>query len=185
MEATTKVFVTYHQMLVAEPGADHPGSVPNGLTTSAPEAAVIHTGLHTGEVEVTVRLTAGPPAPVDGWEEEAEVDLVTSTGNIHLSGLMEGASDGPTRPVLTPQGPGCYRMRVHARGRASGSGEVYLIVVWPVELGADAVARHRPEPLPRSKSDEIREWARKRGLPQSERGRIAGGPDLRGEGPAR
>ncbi|GAA3471384.1 Lsr2 family DNA-binding protein [Nonomuraea roseola] len=178
MEATTKVFVTYHQMLVAEPGAEPPGSVRNGLTASVPGAAMIHTGVHTGFVEVTVRLAAEALDHVDGWEEEAEADLVTSTGEIYLMGVAEGASS----TTLTPQGPGHYRMRVHARGRASGSGESYLIVVWPIELGADAVARYRPEPLPRS---EIREWARERGLPFSERGRIAGGPGFHREGPAR
>lgn len=44
-----------------ETGADHPSRVPNGLTASAPGAAVVLTGIHTGVVDVTVQLADAPP----------------------------------------------------------------------------------------------------------------------------
>ncbi|GAA2641937.1 hypothetical protein GCM10010412_001310 [Nonomuraea recticatena] len=189
MEATDEVFVSYHQMLVAEPGAYPPEGLTGGLAASAPGAAVIRTGIHTGNVDVTVRLTTAAPDAQDGWEEEAEVDLITSTGEMWLAGLMNGPADLPN---LTPHGPGRYRMRVHARGRginydgvATKPCEFYLLVVWPVELVPEVVASRLPEPLPRSQSDEIRDWARRYGHVYSERGRPASGPGFPGGGPVR
>ncbi|MFI6788352.1 hypothetical protein ACIBG4_13580 [Nonomuraea sp. NPDC050383] len=178
--ARADVHVSYRQLLVAEPGRDHPGSVPNGLTASVPGAAVILTGIHTGVVDVTVRLVATRP-PVDtGWDETEEVELVTFTGEIHVCGLM---SEHPAAlPVLTPQGPGRYGMRVQARGRDLDPAavpkvpfEFYLVTVWPLDVGSEAAARlgvgvAEELGLP-DKSSELRRWAREHGLPQSERAR--------------
>ncbi|MEV0144154.1 MULTISPECIES: hypothetical protein [unclassified Nonomuraea] len=184
--ARADIHVSHHQLLVTEPGRDHPGSVPNGLTASAPGAAVILTGIHTGVVDVTVRLASARP-PVDtGWDETEEVELITFTGEICVGGLM---SEPPAAlPVLTPQGPGRYGMRVQARGRdLDPTGvpkvpfEFYLVTVWPLDVGAEAAARlgvgvAEELGLP-DKSSEIRRWAREHGLPQSERGRPAGQGD--------
>ncbi|MFI9589100.1 hypothetical protein [Nonomuraea sp. NPDC052265] len=137
-QARADVHVTYHQILVGEPGRDHPGTVPNGLTASAPGAAVIRTGIHTGVVDVTVRLagTAQPPDP-EGWEESEEVEFVTTTGVMRVQGVADEPID------LTPQGAGRYGLRVHGRRRdrrtpSNQPSEVYLLVVWPVALGAAA-----------------------------------------------
>ncbi|NUS04174.1 MAG: hypothetical protein HOV97_16655, partial [Nonomuraea sp.] len=119
--ARADVHVTYRRMLIAEPGRDHPGAVPNGLTASAPGAAVILTGIHTGVVDVTVRLADTPPPADPGWDETEEVELVTFTGELRLSGMMASPTDA--LPLLTPQGPGRYGMRVQARGRPAGRQE--------------------------------------------------------------
>jgi hypothetical protein len=43
--------------------AEHPSHVPNGLTASAPGAAVIRTGIHTGVVDVTCNSPTRRPPP--------------------------------------------------------------------------------------------------------------------------
>ncbi|WP_214318384.1 hypothetical protein [Nonomuraea sediminis] len=141
------VHVQYNQILVGEPGAAHPNRVPNGLTAAAPGAAVILTGIHTGTVDVTVHLTdSAPPDARDGWDEVQEVELITLTGETRLSGLMSSPPDA--LPNLTPQGPGRYGMRVHARGRDIDPTavprvpfEFYLVTVWPIDVGPDAAGR--------------------------------------------
>lgn len=167
------VHVQYNQILVGEPGAAHPARVPNGLTAAAPGAAVILTGIHTGTVDVTVHLTDSPPPDArDGWDEVQEVELITLTGETRLSGLMSSPPDA--LPNLTPQGPGRYGMRVHARGRDLAPTavprvpfEFYLLTVWPIDVGPDAAARlgvgvAEELGLP-GKSAEIRQGAREPG----------------------
>ncbi|WP_433435024.1 hypothetical protein [Nonomuraea sp. CA-141351] len=184
LTARADVNVCYRQIVVGDPGSDHPTSAPNGLTASAPGAAVILTGIHTGVVDVTVRLADQPP-PLDtaGWDEVEEVELITFTGEVRLCGLMADPPEG--FPILTPQGPGRYAMRVQARGRDIDPTavprvpfEFYLVTVWPLDVGPEAEARlgvgvAEELGLP-DKSSEIRRWAREHGLPQSERGRVTG-----------
>ncbi|TYB62799.1 hypothetical protein FXF51_25635 [Nonomuraea sp. PA05] len=188
--ARAEVYVSYHQLLIQEQGDEvAPFDVPNRLTASAPGAAVILTGLHTGVVDVTVRLVDAPPTepdePSGGWDEVHDVQLVSFTGEMRLGGFGMGLAD--SLPVLTAHGPGRYGMRVHARGRdvaedaVSGvPAEFYQVTVWPIDVGPQAHARlgigvAQELGLP-DKSREIREWAKQHGLPQSERGRIAGAP---------
>ncbi|NRQ39761.1 hypothetical protein HII36_49220 [Nonomuraea sp. NN258] len=168
-----------------------------------PGGAVILTGVHSGAVDVTVRLVpAPPPADAAGWDAVEEVELVSFTGEMRLGGLMGDVPE--TLPALTPHGPGRYGMRVQAHGRDIAPTavpkvpfEFYLVTVWPLEVGAVAVARLGPgveagagigvagesglsdEP---DSGAELRRWAREHGLPQSERGRAANHP--RGEPPA-
>ncbi|MFI7618197.1 hypothetical protein ACIBP6_43955 [Nonomuraea terrae] len=166
------VHVAYHQMVVQEQGDAHaPGRALNGLVTSAPGAGRIFTGIHTGVVDVTVRLTDAPPGPAaDGWEETEQVELVSFTGEMRLAGLM---GDAPEElPVLTAHGPGRYGLRVHARGRGidyDGTADVpfefYLLTVWPIDVGPEARARlgvgvAEELGLP-DRSREIREWAQR------------------------
>ncbi|GAA4974074.1 hypothetical protein GCM10023334_099840 [Nonomuraea thailandensis] len=177
--------VSHHQMLVNdETLADHPSHVPNGLTASAPGAAVIRTGIHTGVVDVTVQLADAPPATTaEGWDEVEEVELITFTGEMRLRGLMGHLPEA--LPNLTPHGPGRYGMRVHARGRdidpcavPSVPFEFYLVTIWPIEVGPKARARLGvgvPEELGLpDKSAEIRRWAREHARPENEPGRPAG-----------
>ncbi|NJP89619.1 hypothetical protein HCN51_09200 [Nonomuraea sp. FMUSA5-5] len=178
------VHVSYHQLLVHERGdATPPSDVPNGLTASVPGAAVILTGIHTGVVDVTVRITDAPPAGSgEGWEEVEDVELISFTGEMRLAGLGMGLTDEP--PVLTAHGPGRYGMRVHARGRgldrdgvAKVPFEFYQVTVWPIDVGPQARARlgvgvAEELGLP-DKSRAIREWARQHAQPQHEPGRLA------------
>ncbi|NUW37846.1 hypothetical protein HTZ77_41580 [Nonomuraea sp. SMC257] len=170
-ERAERVFVSYHQLVVSDREYDegHPDHSDDELASSRPGIAVIWTGVHTGFLDVTIRLaTAAPPMPRPGeWEEGTEVDLVTLTGETVLCGLM---GDPPAQfPDLTPQGPGRYRMRVHTRGRSLNNKaygqvcpEVYVITIWPVDVGPGAAARYREMAAhePPTRSDRLRAWAR-------------------------
>lgn len=178
--ARADVHVSHHTFLVAEPGADTPWDAPNGLTAGGQGGAIIRTGIHTGVVDVTVRLAdSEPPVAADGWDEVEETQFISLTGEVRVSQRI---------PCLTPQGPGRYGMRVYARGRdidptavPSVPFEFYLVVVWPIDVGPEAersygagVAEELGLPdKPRSKSEDIRAWAKEHGSPSSERGRIA------------
>ncbi|MGV9381228.1 hypothetical protein ACWDRB_35810 [Nonomuraea sp. NPDC003707] len=183
--ARADVHVSYHQIQVREEEGDVPvvDGVPNGLTASVPGAAVIRTGIHTGVVDVTVRLADAPPADAaEGWDEVEEVELISFEGGMRLAGLL---GDLPEElPVLTPHGPGRYGMRVHARGRdidydgvARVPFEFYLVTVWPIDVGPEARRRlgvgvAEELGLP-ARSRDLRERARHLGLPAQEPGRVA------------
>lgn len=176
--ARAEIFVTYHQMIAVEPGSEPAGLGASNLVATKPGAVAIFTGIHTGYVDVTLQCAVSPsPVDIEGWEEVEEVELISRTGDMHLSGLMDGPPEN--FPTLTPQGPGRYGMRVHARGRdinydgtAKKPFEFYLVVVWPIEVGPDAVAAAEADQAPRTKTDEILAWAAKHNSPTSEPGRI-------------
>lgn len=179
------IYASYRQLLLKALGeeeyTDPPGSIPNGLVAAHTDAAVIQTGIHTGPVEATVQLSTSAPAaqPEQTWEEVAEVELPTTHGLIELFGPMADTPNG--LPILTPQGPGVYGLRVHARGRhmeggAGGSPtEEYLIIVWPIKLGLEAAlsASSGHHGAPRTKTDEIREWAKIHANPMDQPGRLS------------
>ncbi|NEC29300.1 hypothetical protein G3I20_22635 [Streptomyces sp. SID8111] len=119
----------------------------NGLVFSRPGQAVICTGISAGWVNVSVQVRRHPPAQVDAdaWEEIVDHSVETTTGALRVASVM---SDTPGLPVLTPQGPGTYRVRVHARGRDTAPDgavdepvEEYLLIVWPAEHQPDQVHR--------------------------------------------
>ncbi|GAA3601350.1 hypothetical protein GCM10022419_101970 [Nonomuraea rosea] len=182
--ARSDVHVSHHQLLVVEQDGLHtrPSDVPNGLTAAGPGAAVILTGIHSGVVDVTVRLAAAAPArDTEGWDEVEEVELISFTGETTLIGLL---SDRPELPNLTPQGPGRYGMRVQVRGRDIDPCavphvpfEFYLVTVWPIDVGPEACARlgigvAEELGLP-DKVSAMRQWALEHGGPQQERGRVS------------
>ncbi|GAA3142392.1 hypothetical protein [Nonomuraea roseoviolacea] len=170
-ERAERVFVSYHQLTVGDRAFDkgNPDHSLDDLASSRPGLAVIWTGVHTGFLDVTIQLaTATPPTPPPGaWEAGTEIDLITLTGETVLCGLM--GEPPPGFPGLTPQAPGRYRMRVHARGRSRNNEayrqvcpEVYLITVWPVDVGPEAAARYQEtaDGEPPSRSDLLLAWAR-------------------------
>lgn len=136
--------VDWHQFGLAEPGllrSLSPGGLTNGLITAAPEGgAIVHTGIATGDVAVSVELRdeAAPPGVPSWreWEEIAEITVQAPTGQLRVWALM---ADAPGLPLLTTHGAGPYRVRVHARGRDIAYDlalideivEDYLIQVWP------------------------------------------------------
>lgn len=121
----------------------------NGLVFSQPGMVVICTGISTGWVHVRVRLCPRPPTRVEAgaWEEIVEHSVETTTGALRVTSVM---SDTPRLPLLTPQGPGTYRVRVHARGRDTAPDgdthepvEDYLLIVWPAGPQPDEIHQHR------------------------------------------
>ncbi|MFF0836654.1 MULTISPECIES: hypothetical protein [unclassified Streptomyces] len=129
--------VQYHQFEISdEDGPDLPRGH-NGLVEVQDGIATVHTGIHTGDVDVTVALHAGAPEPEGtGWEEIVEVSLHSASGELMVRGLMDDLDE--ELPVLSFDGPGDYRRRIHARGRDTATdhapGDVtehYLIQAWP------------------------------------------------------
>jgi hypothetical protein len=139
------VYVSHHQWYLKDEKAmpKPPFAPSNELVITQRGVAVIFTGISSGPVNVEVEVRREPPAQVstDGWEEVVETMLEATVGRVRITGLM---ADPPVAfPVLTADGPGPYRIRVHARGRdtapdlaVSDPVEDYLLVIWPA----------RPEP---------------------------------------
>lgn len=119
----------------------------NSLAAPMDHGAYILTGIHTGRVNVQTRITSTPPpADAEEWEEVVEVSVHAEGVDLALSYF---GGEGPSEPpALSDQGPGWYRMRVHARGRSlepDGVSEEpiedYLITAWPQQSAAPTVLR--------------------------------------------
>ncbi|MFD0336359.1 hypothetical protein ACFQZ0_30225 [Streptomyces erythrogriseus] len=117
----------------------------------------------------------------DAWDEIIDHSVETATGALRVTSVM---TDAPDLPLLTPQGPGTYRVRVHARGRdivpdgvADDPAEDYLLIVWPAEPQPDEIhkqtdrygaelraqpSRPAPPPSPGNAEDDLRRSTRER-----------------------
>ncbi|WP_159072293.1 hypothetical protein [Streptomyces sp. CMB-StM0423] len=148
--ASGLVPVNYRVFHLADPGHwDQPAFRPlNGLIFSEPGIAVICTGISSGDVSVTVEIyrESLPQPHTDGWDEVIDHSIETRTGQMRISSLME---DAPSLVVLTPFGPGPYRVRCHARGRDTAPDGVtfepvedYTLMVAPGPVQPDAVHKH-------------------------------------------
>ncbi len=109
--------------------------------------AFINTGINHGEVDVTAEAWDSAPPEPDGWGEVAEitVEAVPVPGDMDPTPFEErraamrvvAMDEDPDLPVLNPDGPGRYRVRVCANGRNRITAvdyethEDYLIQVWP------------------------------------------------------
>ena len=119
----------------------------NGLIEVQDGIATIHTGIHTGDVDVTVTLHTNAPQPGDTqWDEITELSLHSASGGLMVRGLMDDLDE--ELPVLSFAGPGDYRLRIHARGRDTAIDlapdeitEWYLIQVWPASAQEATVLR--------------------------------------------
>jgi hypothetical protein len=123
----------------------------NGLIAVFPGGAFVFCGTLFGPVGVTVEpLGTAPRVDLDGWDAVVEVSLTTTkVGRVEVA-PWAWDDPAPDLPVLTPQGPGTYRMRVHARGREQGweqqevEGvpiEHHLIQVWPAPDAPETIYR--------------------------------------------
>ncbi|WP_329392655.1 hypothetical protein OHA45_37015 [Streptomyces lydicus] len=119
----------------------------NGLAAPMDHGAWVLTGINTGLVNVTAQcFDAAPPIEATDWEEIVEVSVRSIAGDLRIN---SGYSITPDDlPLLNPQGPGWYRMRVHASGRSINPDGVsdepvedYLIAVWPQEPAESVVIR--------------------------------------------
>jgi hypothetical protein len=98
-------------------------------------------------VDVEVRHEPAMDVVTDGWDVVVEAPVRAPVGQMRLGGSM---SDGPDLfPVLTPAGPGYYRLRVHARGRDTAVDlvrteptEDYRIAIWPAPPQPAVIHRH-------------------------------------------
>ena len=149
--ASDVVRISHHQFGLIDdiwPGARTETSVVPGLATIHPPAVLIYTGVAGGVVNVSVEVREAPPAApeLDGWDEIADFDFETVTGEMMVAATMFSS---PQLPVLTPDGPGRYRARLSVRGRDTSFDltvtepvEDYDLKVWPVNV-AQATISHK------------------------------------------
>lgn len=141
------VHVSHHMYYLSDGDAwpEPPFTPSNGLIVTQPGSAAIFTGAGGGLVNVAldVRQERPPRVDVDTWDEVIEVSLHVPTGRLRVAAPM---TDAPDLPILTPAGPGQYRLRVHARGRdtapdvvALEAVEDYLIICWPADPAPETV----------------------------------------------
>ncbi|HEV7948881.1 MAG TPA: hypothetical protein VGP24_03845 [Glaciihabitans sp.] len=153
----------------------------NGLARVMSIGAVVHTGISTGYVRVTAIADTAPPVEVDPgpWDEIVEISVFSAYGELRVESYTYGPVT--TLPLLSSQGPGSYRFRVHARGRdlhydavQNDSGEDYLVVGWPAEIAPEVIIRA---------SDRCKEGVRRSAEPTSAHGTHVPGipPELRDE----
>ncbi|MFC8201495.1 hypothetical protein ACFUTV_39790 [Streptomyces sp. NPDC057298] len=142
--------VQYHQFDISdEDGPTGPGvdRRHNGLVRVADGVTIVMTGIHTGDVDVTVTLHEAEPVPDDGdWQEIVEVSAHSASGELMVRGMMDDLDE--ELPVLSANGPGEYRLRIHARGRDTAVDlaldevtEWYLIQAWPAPAHEVAALR--------------------------------------------
>jgi hypothetical protein len=136
---TALVQAEYHLFHITDPQGPVAGDLDasrTGLVSADGGAIEVATGIHTGDVHVTVEAYAQAPEPAPGWEEIAEISYHSSSGELLVTSFMDDPADLPS---LASQGPGPYRLRVHARGRDRAVDqttvaevvESYLIQSWP------------------------------------------------------
>lgn len=146
-----RVPVQYHQFNISDeegPTAPDLAYEHNGLVQVTDGVTVVHTGIHTGDVDVTVTFHETAPAPGnDDWQEIVELSAHSASGDLMVRGLMDDLDE--ELPVLSFNGPGDYRLRIHARGRDTAVDlapdevtEWYLIQAWPAPAAPVAVLRH-------------------------------------------
>ncbi len=121
-----RVPVQYHQFDVSdEDGPTGPDldRGHNGLVRVADGVITVPTGIHTGEVDVTVTLHETEPAPDRGnWRDVLEVSAHSASGDLMVRGMMDDLDE--ELPVLScrPRGPGPFPASAAANRRTSPTG---------------------------------------------------------------
>jgi hypothetical protein len=144
------VYVTHSWFGVTDQGElpFETGTWANGLVSVMAVGARIHTGIDTGNVNVATSMLNARPEEVDpdSWDEIVDVSIFSRHGLLRVDSPQTGFVD--SLPVLSFQGPGSYRLRVHARGRDIAhrqvkevSAEQYLLTIWPEEPSPEVIIR--------------------------------------------
>lgn len=145
VSATIHVQVAESQFLVSAINEPYlaVGPTANGLVRSVGGAAMVATGIYSGEVTVECEAYEADPGPVttDGgrrWTEIAEVPLQVPSDDVRVLPLF-GTVHWQRGVNLAASGPGLYQLRVCAYGRDShpdaiglhNEDERYLVQLWP------------------------------------------------------
>ncbi|GAA3215082.1 hypothetical protein ACFO1B_14285 [Dactylosporangium siamense] len=121
----------------------------NGLINPFPGAAAVITGTDTGNVGLSMEFyDTAPPLVTDGWDEVADFTIWAHDGILRI---VETVDRSDPYPLLAFQGPGGYRIRLHARDRDTAFDlavetpiEHHLIQVWPTTQDeAEPVENHK------------------------------------------
>ncbi|MEV4138898.1 hypothetical protein AB0J72_42880 [Dactylosporangium sp. NPDC049742] len=143
MVTSSPVHTSDSRYWIAEdvPSPEHP-DYSNGMVDLFPGAAAVITGTGTGPVGLTLELhEAAPPLVTDDWDEVVDFTLWAHEGILRI---VETVDRTTSYPLLSWQGPGGYRIRLHARGRDAAYDltpetpiEHHLIQVWPTTSDED------------------------------------------------
>lgn len=142
----------------AAPGpgdVDVVGGLVAGLLADAPR---ILTGATMGPVHVVVHpLREAPEGLPAEWEDVVEVSLLSTGGPMVVAGPFDADPEPAAR--LDLDGPGSYRVRVHADGRdldfdavAREPRERYLVQCWPADPQVPLTLRAASRTAARSSS---------------------------------
>lgn len=134
-----KLFVSDAQFSIRDLDQDQDRGLDFGsLVSTVPDWALITTGIHTGNVTVTLHpADTDPGQDTAEWDEISEVTFKSTTGEAYLD-TTNGPADEDEN--LAHAGRGKYGLRIHARGRDLNPdgvqdddepGEEYLIQIWP------------------------------------------------------
>lgn len=145
MRARARVYVQDHSFVIGD-GVDMPMELidfSTGLAGVMPSTALIACGINSGTVTVIAEPADRQPevASRQQWDEIADISLYAPDGRLSIHRLSYGPFDTPPDlPVMSPHGPGHYRLRIHARGRDASfdkdigdSDEEYHLVSWPAD----------------------------------------------------
>lgn len=127
-----------HADEVFDPPEDLEEVPANGLATAAPDYLRVTTGVHTGDVLLTVETwSQEPPPQLEPWDDVVELPFHSTTGDARI--VDEWTDTPPAIDVnIAFAGPGQYRLRVHARGRDAG----YEADVVSADAGDELVEEH-------------------------------------------
>lgn len=174
VSGTIELTVDEWQFYVSMVDESYLGNAPtaNGLVRSVGGAAMVKTGIYSGEVAVKYEAYDADPGPVSTddtsqWTEIAEVPLEVTRDDVRVMSPYT-CGDWRQGKNLAVSGPGLYQLRVCACGRDSdrdavglrSRNERYLVQLWPTtaattrlvaaadSVGAGSRSGHQP-------SDEI------------------------------
>lgn len=129
----------------------HTGDWSTGLIVTMSIGAMIYTGINRGYVQVTTVVRDQAPEQIDAglWDDIVEASVYTNHGELRIQCLDYGPENKvPELPLLSPNGPGHYRLRAHVRGRdlhpdavCHESTEEYLLCIWPAEPTPSLIIR--------------------------------------------
>lgn len=150
MTGSASVHVQDHGFLLSDSSVPTPFETMDystGLGGLMPSSMLIYAGIDRGTVEVSVEATSTRAAlntsqdwdALADWDDIAEFTLFCPHGDLRVDRLEYGPHDARVDlPLLSHDGPGHYRIRLHARGRdrhhdqiVEDSGESFHLQAWP------------------------------------------------------
>ncbi|XVQ88371.1 hypothetical protein ACQP2K_13405 [Microbispora siamensis] len=117
-------------------------AVDEGFLGAAGSSAVVMTYGENEPMCLTVKaFGSAPPLRLKGWEQVAEVGILSRSGRLEVPSYADGGDEGAGArlPNLAVKGPGRYRLRAYARGPEGA--EEHLVVVFPGRSAEKVVYR--------------------------------------------
>ncbi|MEN3536617.1 hypothetical protein AAH991_15995 [Microbispora sp. ZYX-F-249] len=106
-------------------------AVDDGFVAAAGSSVAVMTYGENEPMCLTVKaFGSAPPLRLKGWDQVAEVGVVSRSGRLEVPSYDGGGEGAGARlPNLAVKGPGRYRLRAYARGPEGA--EEHLVVVFP------------------------------------------------------